>query len=126
MSLKFLKCGKCGTIVTLVEDKGIPINCCGGQMEEIIPGSVDAATEKHVPVVEVSGNKVTVTTSTVVHPMQDEHYIQWIAIETQQGYQIKYLTAKDKPVSEFMLSENDKFITAYSYCNLHGLWKSEV
>lgn len=126
MSLKFLSCGKCGTIVTFVEDKGIPINCCGEKMEEMIPDSVDAAAEKHVPVVDVKGNKVTVTTSTVGHPMQEEHYIQWIAIETQQGNQIKYLTAEDEPAAEFMLSDDDKFIAAYSYCNLHGLWKTEA
>lgn len=126
MKQKFFTCKECGNIITFIEDKGVPVSCCGERMEEIIPGSVDAAAEKHVPVAEESGNKVKVTTSTVGHPMLDEHFIQWISIETEQGNQIKYLKAKDEPAAEFLLSDEDKFIAAYSYCNLHGLWKMEA
>ena len=121
--LKFYVCPVCGNMVTFVENTGIPVMCCGQDMEEMVPGTTDAAVEKHVPVVEIEGNKVTVKVGEVEHPMTEAHLIKFIAIETKQGSQIKYLTAEDKPVAEFVLSEGDEFVAAYEYCNLHGLWK---
>ena len=95
-------------------------------MKELVPGTSDGALEKHVPVVKIEGNKVTVTVGSVEHPMLDAHYIEWIAIETEKGAQRKVLKPGDKPVLEFMLTDDDKFVAAYEYCNLHGLWKVEA
>lgn len=125
MKQRFFKCQHCGNIVAFVEDKGTPLTCCGSHMTELVPGAVEAAVEKHVPVVAVEGNKVTVTVSSVAHPMTEEHYIQWVSLETKQGNQRKSLAPTDQPVAEFMLCEGDEVVTAYAYCNLHGLWKSE-
>ena len=79
-----------------------------------------------MPVIDVDGNTVTVKVGSVEHPMLEAHYIQWIAIETEQGRQRKTLKPEDKPVATFALAEGDKVIEAYEYCNLHGLWKAEA
>ena len=125
MQQKFYVCEHCGNIIAFVEDKGVPVMCCGQKMTELVPNTTEAATEKHIPVCSVEGNKVTVTVSTVEHPMQDEHYIQWISLETKQGNQRKVLKPGDAPKAEFMICDGDEVITAYAYCNLHGLWKAE-
>ena len=100
--------------------------CCGQKMEEMIPGTTDAAQEKHVPVIAVEGNKVTVSVGEVEHPALEEHYIQWISIETKEGNQRKVLKPGEAPKAVFALSEGDELIAAYEYCNLHGLWKAEA
>lgn len=79
---------------------------------------------KHVPVVEKDGNKVTVKVGSVTHPMLEEHHIAFIAIETKQGSQIKYLKAGEAPEAVFAIADGDEFVAAYEYCNLHGLWKA--
>ena len=93
-------------------------------MQELVPGTVDAAAEKHVPVVKKDGNKVTVSVGSVTHPMLEEHSIQFIAVETKQGSQIKYLKPNEAPEAVFAIADGDEFVAAYEYCNLHGLWKS--
>ena len=90
---------------------------------ELVAGSVDAAKEKHVPVVTKKCKQVKVDVGSVTHPMTEEHLIEWVAIETEQGYQVKYLTPDTLPVAEFSLSGGDKLVAVYAYCNLHGLWK---
>jgi len=100
--------------------------CCGKEMKELVPNTVDAAVEKHVPVVEVEGNKVTVKIGSVTHPMTEEHYIQWIYLETKEGVQAKCLQPGEEPKAVFMLNEGNEAVSAYEYCNLHGLWKKEV
>lgn len=122
--MKFYICKHCHNIIAYVHDSGVPVVCCGEKMTEIIPNTTDAATEKHVPVVKVEGQKVTVTVGSVDHPMLPEHYITWIALHTKQGNQRKELAPGAKPCAEFMLCEGDEVIAAYEYCNLHGLWKS--
>ena len=122
--MRFFRCEHCGNIIEMVNDTGVPVMCCGQKMTELIPGTVDAALEKHVPVYTVEGNKVMVKVGAVEHPMLPEHYIQWIAIETKQGSQIKYLTPEDEPAACFTLCECDELIAVYEYCNLHGLWKA--
>ena len=89
---------------------------------ELIPCSTDAAQEKHVPVVTKKCKQVKVDVGSVTHPMSEEHFIEWVAIETAQGYQVKYLKAGDLPVCSFSLADGDTFVKAYAYCNLHGLW----
>ena len=124
--MKFYVCKHCGNIVAYVEDKGVPVICCGEKMTELVPCSTDAATEKHVPVISVDGNLVTVTVGEVEHPMLEEHHISWIALETKQGNQRKLLPVTGKPAATFALVEGDEPVAAYEYCNLHGLWKAEI
>ena len=123
MEMKFYKCKHCGNIIAVVKASGAPISCCGEKMTEIVPGTADAAVEKHVPVVEVKDGKVIVTVGEVAHPMAPEHYIEWIAISTDQGNQRKILEPGDKPMACFALCDGENFEAAYAYCNLHGLWK---
>lgn len=124
--MKFYICKHCGNIIAFAEDKGVPVVCCGEKMSELVPGSVDAAQEKHVPVIEVNGNLVTVTVGSVEHPMLEEHHIAWIALETKEGNQRKPLPVDGKPQATFALTEGDEVVAAYEYCNLHGLWKAEA
>ena len=124
MSEKFLICKKCGNIVEIIHESGISIMCCGEKMEELIPGTVDAAKEKHVPVYTTEKNKVNVTVGEINHPMQEEHYIEWISIQTKYGNQIKKLKAGEKPEACFALCDGDSIEAVYAYCNLHGLWKA--
>ena len=126
MNIKFYKCSHCGNIAIKVVDSGVPLVCCGEKMEELVPGSVDAAVEKHVPVVAVNGNVVSVQVGEVEHPMTEEHLIQAIVLLTDAGYQVAGLTAADKPVAQFVLAEGVKPLKVYEYCNLHGLWVKEL
>ena len=122
--MKFYLCEHCGNLITFVHNTGVPVMCCGQKMTELVPGTTDAAVEKHVPVIQTEGGQVTVTVGAVEHPMLPEHYIQWIALETQQGCQLKYLKPGEKPQAVFALAEGDSVFAAYAYCNLHGLWKA--
>ena len=122
----FFYCKHCGNFVGTLHFSGaIPV-CCGEKMTEVIPNTVDAAQEKHVPVIEADGNKVTVKVGSVTHPMTEEHLIQWIYLQTESGAQRKCLAAGDAPEATFMLTEGDKPVAAYAYCNLHGLWMTEA
>ncbi len=122
---RFFTCTHCGNLVGLVIDKDVPMQCCGGNMVELIPGSVDAAKEKHLPVVKVDGDKVCVCVGSVEHPMTDEHSIDWVYLQTERGGQRKGLRAGEKPELCFALCD-DKPVSAYAYCNLHGLWKTDI
>lgn len=124
--MKFYECSHCHNIIAYVKPSGVPVVCCGEPMKELIPNTTDAAGEKHVPVIQVEGNKVTVTVGSVEHPMLDNHYIMWIALETKQGHQRKELHPGEKPCAEFMICDDDEVVAAYEYCNLHGLWKAEA
>ena len=122
--MKFYRCEHCGNIITFVHSAGVPVMCCGQKMTELVPGTTDGAAEKHVPVVEVQGSTVQVKVGSVEHPMLPEHFIQFIAIETKHGSQIKYLQPGEKPQASFVLADGDHLVAAYEYCNLHGLWKA--
>ncbi len=123
MGMKFYRCEHCGQIVAIVKGTGVPVMCCGQAMKELVPGESDGAVEKHVPVYEVSGSKVVVTVGSTEHPMLDEHYIEWIALETKMGNQRKSLAPGNKPSVCFSICEGDEVVAVYAYCNLHGLWK---
>ena len=125
MKQKFLICEKCGNIIAMVKESGVPIVCCGQKMSEIIPGTVDASREKHIPVYEVKDGKVHVTVGSVEHPMTPEHYIEWVSIQTKLGNQRKQLTPGSAPVVCFSICEGDEVEAVYAYCNLHSLWKAE-
>lgn len=124
MDVKFYKCEHCGNIIAFVKDKGVPVMCCGQKMTEIVPNTVDAAQEKHVPVVTVDGNKVHVKVGDVPHPMTEEHLIEWVCLHTKQGNQRKPLNAGDAPEVCFSICDGDEVLAVYAYCNLHGLWKN--
>lgn len=125
MDQKFYRCEHCGNIITKLEDSGVPVVCCGQKMTELIPGITDGAAEKHVPIYELmDGNRVKVQVGSVEHPMTEEHYIQWIFLQTKQGYQWKELKPGEKPTASFALCEGDEVEAVFEYCNLHGLWKA--
>ena len=124
--MKFYICNHCKNIIGKIHDSGVPVVCCGEKMDELVPNTTDAATEKHVPVIKVDGTSVTVTIGSTLHPMTEEHLIQWVYLETEEGGQRKNLKAGDKPELTFAITPGDRVKAAYAYCNLHGLWKAEV
>lgn len=124
--MKFYICKHCGNIIAYAVSSGVPVMCCGEKMQELTPNTVDAAKEKHLPVISVDGSTVTVKVGSVEHPMTEEHSILWIALETEQGNQRKCLVSGGKPEAKFALCGGDKVVAAYAYCNLHGLWKTEA
>lgn len=124
MEMKFYKCKHCGQIVAIVKKTGVPLVCCGEKMEELVPGTVDASLEKHVPVVNVKGNLVEVSVGSVAHPMAPEHFIEWVSIQTKFGNQRKQLNPGDEPKVVFPLLDGDEVLAVYAYCNLHSLWKA--
>ena len=124
MEMKFYRCAHCGKIIAVVKESGVPVMCCGQKMQEIVPGTTDAAVEKHVPVYEVNGNIVTVTVGSVAHPMAEEHYIEWVSLQTKGGNQRKALKPGDAPQVRFAILEGDEVEAVYAYCNLHSLWKA--
>ena len=124
MELKFFRCEHCGNIIEMVEDKGVPVVCCGQRMTELVAGTSDGAREKHVPVYEVKDNIVHVKVGEVAHHMIPEHYIEWIVLQTKNGVQRKELNPGDKPEACFALCDGDEVEAVYAYCNLHGLWKA--
>ena len=123
MEMKFYQCAHCGKIIAVVKESGVPVMCCGQKMQEIVPGTTDAAVEKHVPVYEVNGNIVTVTVGSVAHPMLEEHYIEWVSLQTKGGNQRKALKPGSEPKVCFAICDGDEVEAVYAYCNLHSLWK---
>lgn len=123
--VKFYICKHCGNIVGLIHDSGVPLVCCGEKMSELVPNTTEGATEKHLPVVEMDGNIVKVSVGSVEHPSTEEHYIAWVYLQTAHGGQRKAIKPGDKPEVSFAL-QDDELIAVYAYCNLHGLWKTEI
>lgn len=126
MKMKFLRCQHCGNIVAVVEASGVPVVCCGDNMEVLEANTSDGAVEKHVPVYEVRDNYIYVRVGSDDHPMEEDHYIQWIAIQTTSGNQRKCMKPGNKPEACFALCRNDEIEAVYAYCNLHGLWMAEL
>ena len=122
---KFYVCERCGNLVGMINASGVPMVCCGQKMTKLEAGVVEASHEKHIPVVSVEGNVVTVTVGSVLHPMAEEHSILWVYLETDKGGQRKCLEVGAAPVVSFALSD-EKPLAVYAYCNLHGLWKAEI
>lgn len=123
---KFYICRHCGNIVAMVHDSGVPLICCGEKMQELTPNTTEAAHEKHLPVITTAQNLVTVAVGSAAHPMVQEHFIQWICLETNLGRQRKALEPGQAPQASFALVEGEQPLAAYAYCNLHGLWKTEL
>ena len=123
---KFFICKHCGNIIGLINNAGVPLICCGEKMTELVPNTTDAASEKHLPVVTAEGNRIDVKIGSKPHPMTKEHYISWVYIQTEKGGQRKNLDIGGEPSVSFSITEDDKPEIAFAYCNLHGLWKTEI
>ena len=122
---KFYICKQCGNIVGLIQTEGTPLVCCGEKMSELLPNTVEASTEKHLPDVTVSGDTVSVQVGSTPHPMEDAHYITFVYVETERGVQRKCLNPGEEPKLTFVLKD-DKPVAVFAYCNLHGLWVKEL
>jgi len=131
---KFFHCSLCGNLVGLLGNTGVPMVCCGQEMSELVPNTVEASTEKHVPDVSVEamscagGNVCTcirVQVGSVPHPMEEAHNIPFVYVETERGGQRRLLKADEEPKVDFNIV-NDKPVAVFAYCNLHGLWKTEL
>lgn len=127
MKIKFYKCNVCGKIVAIVKDTGTETFCCGQTMKEIIPKTKEGDLEdKHVPVVIRDRTKLIVFIGEEPHPMDEEHHIEWVAIRTNKGNQRKCIDNQEEARVVFYLDENEKVITVYAHCNIHGLWKRDL
>lgn len=124
--VKFYRCRHCGNVIVHLVSSGVNVVCCGEPMQLLVPNTQDASQEKHVPVIEKSGNILTVRVVSVEHPSLPEHFIEWIAVQTPAGLQIHYLKPGDKPEARFALADDATEVTVYEFCNLHGLWKSTL
>ena len=152
----FYRCERCGNIVAMLKSGGGTLTCCGQDMTKLEANSTDAAQEKHVPIIEKTTGEINVTVGSVAHPMIEEHYIEWIALVTENEIQIKYLKPGMKPKARFAYYDENREIiytgkddeevlncegqpcnfvihkggprhaAVYAYCNLHGLWKSDL
>ncbi len=125
MKDKFYICRRCGNLVGMIHDSGVPLMCCGQKMEALVPNTVEASGEKHVPVVTVKDNTIHVNVGSVNHPMVPEHFIEWVYVQTEQGGQRKALNPGDEPCVTFAMGD-EKALAVYAYCNLHGLWMTEL
>ena len=124
MATKFYKCRHCGNVIEKVVNSGVSVVCCGENMQELVPNTVDASNEKHVPVVTwINDTTIKVEVGSVAHPMLAEHHISFIYVETENGG-IR-MDLKDKPEALIYLGE-EKAVAVYEYCNLPGLWKPEL
>ena len=124
MEIKFYFCDHCKNVAIKVVELKAPLFCCGEMMTDLVPGTVDAAVEKHLPEYTVKNGIVSVHVGSVEHPMTPEHYISLIAVQTDRGVQYKNLTPDMAPRAEFALCEGETVEAVYAYCNLHGLWEA--
>lgn len=122
---KFFICKHCGNMAGLINNKGVPMVCCGEKMTELVPNTVEASTEKHLPAVTVSGESIEVQVGSVPHPMEEKHHIAFVYVETECGGQRKCMKVGSEPKLTFNFAD-DKPTAVYAYCNLHGLWKTEL
>ena len=125
MENRFYICEHCGNIIGMIHDAGVPMMCCGQKMTQLTPGTVEASTEKHIPVVSIKDNIVEVNVGSVSHPMEEKHSILWVYLQTDRGGQRKCLEIGKEPIVRFSLLD-EKPVSVYAYCNLHGLWKADI
>ncbi|HQM35583.1 MAG TPA: desulfoferrodoxin [Candidatus Marinimicrobia bacterium] len=118
------KCEICGNIVEVLHEGAGELVCCGKPMKLIVENTTDAAREKHVPVIEKIADGYKVSVGSVLHPMIDVHYIEWIELDADGQVFRKYLKPGDTPVAIFNVSAEN--VTAREYCNIHGLWKGTL
>ena len=124
MAVKFFKCEHCGNVIQKVVDSKVPVVCCGEKMKELTVNTVDASVEKHLPVVTwIDEKTIKVEVGSIAHPMLEEHHISFIYVETENGG--VRVDLNDKPEAVISLGDQ-KAVAVYEYCNLHGLWKTEL
>ena len=121
--VKFYRCPICGNVIELIDGDSKRITCCGKNMELLVANTVDAAVEKHVPVYKKDGEKLIVSVGEVIHPMEEKHYIMWLAMVYDNKVIRVNLLPNEAPEAVFNYVENAEI---YAYCNLHGLWKATV
>ena len=121
----FFICEKCLNLVGLIENHKVPLVCCGAQMQALVANTVEASVEKHLPDVKISEHNIHVTVGSVPHPMEAAHHITFVYVETERGGQRKTLKTGEEPSVSFCLID-DIPVAVYAYCNLHGLWKTEI
>jgi superoxide reductase len=122
---KFYICPHCRNTAEMIYDTDIKLHCCGDEMEILEPNTVEASGEKHIPTVSVLGDVVEVNVGSVNHPMEKLHWIEWVQLVTENGSQRRFLKPGDAPNVKFYLG-GEKPVAVYAYCNLHGLWKTEL
>lgn len=122
---KFYLCRHCGNQVGMIHDAGVPLVCCGEKMEALVPNTTEASGEKHLPVVTLEGDTLHVSVGSAEHPMLPAHYIEWIYVQTEHGGQRRALRPEDAPRVSFCLG-GERAVAVYAYCNLHGLWMTEL
>ena len=125
MEPKFLMCEKCGAVLTFLTDGDEKPGCCGGELTLLKAMETDGAREKHLPKVDRREGAVRVDVGEISHPMEDDHLIEWIYLQTERGGQRKCLKPGEEPVAVFSLTD-DKPVAVYAHCNLHGLWKADM
>ena len=118
------KCEVCGNIIQVVHNSVGELVCCGQPMKLLKENTVDAATEKHIPIIEKENGKTIVKVGEVNHPMTQEHYIEWIEVITKDSTHKVFLKPGDEPKAEFLIEK--EILNVREYCNLHGLWKNEI
>ena len=123
--VKFFICRHCGNMVEMIENHSVPVKCCGTTMELLHPNSTEASHEKHVPVLHCLNGMLTVCIGAQAHPMVPEHFIQWIYVQTENGGMRHNLKPGDEAKTSFCLC-NDPVIAVYAYCNIHGLWMTQI
>ena len=122
MRLQIYKCEVCGNMVEVIHEGKGQLVCCNQPMKQMVENTVDAAKEKHIPVVEKTAAGVKIKVGSVAHPMEEKHYIEWIELIADGVAYRKFLKPGDAPEAEFCLDAAQ--VTAREYCNLHGLWKA--
>lgn len=122
---RFYICEHCGNLVGMIRDAGVPLVCCGQKMKHLEPGTVDASAEKHTPVVSINGNTIEVSVGSVLHPMTEDHSIAWVYLQTDKGGHRQCMEIGQAPSLRFSLID-EKPVAVYAYCNLHGLWKTDI
>jgi len=123
---RFYICEECGTVVGVINDGGCPLFCGKNEMKELKANSTDAAQEKHVPVVSKKCGRLTVEVGSVPHPMEEKHSIKWIYVQTEKGGMRKSLLPGEEPKAVFAVTADDKPVAVYAYCDVHGLWVTQL
>ena len=117
---------KNGSVICKLDDRPGTPSLDGEEMIELIPGTTEAATEKHIPVAKEENGKVYVQVGEVIHPMLEAHFIEWIYLLTDKGGSFRFLRPGEEPKAVFALNEEEIPLAVYAYCNLHGLWKADL
>ena len=122
---RFYFCEKCGNLAGMIHSTGVPMYCCGEKMIHLDPLTSDQGAEKHLPSVKKDGDRLKVDIGEIPHPMEKDHYISWVYLQTDRGGHRKCIATGDKPTVTFITCSETP-IAVYAYCNRHGLWKTDI